>query len=352
MALVSKILNSAGKPIVFTGHAEKIINHNQSIANSLGYDIDITTLTAIMQKVTEQKFFQVAPADYLPVRVGQGSWSQVLTTYRSFTMGGAFAEGIVNTGGQNARLAVADGGVDAINVNVYNWAKSIGWSIMDLQQAAKAGNWDLVTTKEKARKTNWDLGIQETAFLGVAGMNGSGGACFGLLNLPGVTVNTTVIQKPIKDLTPAELKIFCAQVYEAYRANCRRTAVPTHFIIPESDYNGLATQASADFPIKSVLEVLRETFAATTQKADFKILPLSYADADYHISAPTIDGKQVYTMLNYEEESLRMDIPVDYTNTIANSLDSFSYQNVGYGQFTGVGAYRPLEILYFQYSVV
>jgi hypothetical protein len=44
-----------------------------------------------------------------------------------------------------------------------------------------------------------------------------------------------------------------------------------------------------------------------------------------------------------------MDIPVDYTNTLANSLDNFNFQNVGYGQFTGVQTYRPLELLYFSY---
>ncbi len=55
----------------------------------------------------------------------------------------------------------------------------------------------------------------------------------------------------------------------------------------------------------------------------------------------------VYSLYNYDEESLRMDIPVDYTNTLANSIDNFSFQNVGYGQFTGVLAYRPLELMYF-----
>ena len=42
-------------------------------------------------------------------------------------------------------------------------------------------------------------------------------------------------------------------------------------------------------------------------------------------------------------------LQVDYTNTLANSLDNFNFQNVGYGQFSGVQAYRPLELLYFQF---
>lgn len=348
-----KILNSKGEPIRLDPfeqyHADEMqiaINERFKRAkNNLGYEVNITTLTTIMKKVTEQKFFEIPPADYLPVRVGEGTWSTNLTTYRSFDLADEFETGMINTGGQNSRLATADAGVDALNIKVYPWAKSVGWSIFDLQYAAKSGNWDLVTAKEKARKRNWDLGVQRVAFLGARGQNGVGGNCLGLLNQAGVTVNTTVITKAISSMSVSELKTFTAKVVEAYRSNVNRTAWPTHFIIPESDYNGLASQASPDFPIKSTLQLLEEMFQVITRKKNFKILPLAYADTAY--SGFTY---QQYVLLNYDEESLRMDIPLDYTNTLANSLDNFSFQNVGYGQFTGVLAYRPLELIYFQYT--
>lgn len=343
------ILNSKGQPIVLNArekfHADWMQRQiNEKFGNSLGYEVNVTTLTTIMKKITEQKFFEIAPADYLPVRVGEGAWSSNLTTYRSFNMADEFETGIVNTGGQNARQATADAGVDALNIKVQNWAKSIGWSIFDLELAAKSGNWDLVSAKEKARKMNWDLGIQRVAFLGAKGLNAAGGSCLGLLNQAGITTNTSLITKPISSMTTAELKVFTAGVVEAYRANCARTAWPTHFIIPESDYNGLASQASADFPIKSTLQLLEETFQIITRNKSFKILPLAYGDAAYNDL-----GVQKYVLTNYSEDSVRMDIPVDYTNTLANSLDNFNFQNAGYGQFTGVLAYRPLEMLYFQY---
>lgn len=323
-----------------------------SLQNSpLGYEIPITTLTTIMAKVSEQKFFTVAPADFLPVKVGEGAWSQFLTTYRSFDIAGDFETGIVDTGGQNARLAMADAGVDALTIQVLNWAKSIGWTIMDLQMAAKSGNWDLITSKEKARKTNWDTGIQRVAFLGARGQNGSGGNCLGLLNQgSSVTRDTTTITKPISSMTPAELKTFSRLIYEKYRENCKRTAKPTHFHIPESDYNGLASQASPDFPIKSTLQLIEESFKIITENDNFKIRSLAYADAQYHADVTAIAGKQVYTLLNYDEESVRMDIPVAYTNTLANSINNFSFENAAYGQFTGVLAYRPLEMMYFTFN--
>ncbi len=349
-----RILNDKGEPIVLTAKEQYHADYTQRILNerhknSLGYEISITTLTTIMKKITTQKFFEVAPADYLPVRVGEGTWSSNLTTYRSFDVADEFETGVINTGGQNSRLAAADAAVDALNIKVFNWAKSIGWSIFDLELAAKSGNWDLVTAKEKARKRNWDLGVQRVAFLGARGQNGSSGTCLGLLNQPGITNNVTVITKAISTMTTTELKAFTAQLVEAYRANNQRTVFPSHFIIPESDFNGLASQASPDFPIKSTLQLLEEMFQVVCRKPGFKILPLAYADAAYHADVSTIAGKQVYTLLNYDEESIRMDIPLDYTNTLANSIDNFSFQNVGYGQFTGVLAYRPLELMYFTY---
>jgi hypothetical protein len=225
---------------------------------------------------------------------------------------------------------------------VNNWAKSIGWSIFDLELAAKSGNWDLVTAKEKSRKKNWDLGIQKVAFLGLQGES----SCLGLLNQSGVTVDTSTLTQSITSLaaSPANLSAFIASVLNVYRANCNRTAWPTHFIIPESDYLGLATPSSPTYPIKSILELMQETFAIMTGNKNFKILPSAYADKAYSSL-----GVQKYVLLNYDEESVRMDIPVDYTNTLANSIDNFSFQNVGYGQFTGVLAYRPLEMYYMQF---
>ena len=340
-----KICYSDGTEVVLNALEQRFAgileNH---ICNALGYEIPITTLTTIMKRVTEQKFFTVPPADYLPVRVGEGAWSSNLVTYRSFDIGADFETGMIDTGTNNGKLATTDAGIDAVPVKVFNWAKQIHWTLFDLEQAAKSGNWDLVTSKEKSRKRNWDLGIQRIAFLGAKGQNASGGNCLGLLNQGNVNVNTTTITEPISSMDPTELKAFTAVVVENYRSNCNRTAMPTHFIIPESDYNGLASMASATFPIRSTLNLLEETFQTITGNKQFKILPLAYGDSQYSGLS-----NNRYVLLNYDEETIRMDIPVDYTNTLANSTDNFSFQNVGYGQFTGVLAYRPLELLYFTY---
>lgn len=337
-----EILGLDGKAIKLTEREMLIANHNQRHCNALGYDIPITTLTTIIKKITEQKFFQLAPADYVPVRVGEGAWSSSLLTYRSFDLAADFATGVLNTGANSARLAQADAGIDAIPVAVKNWAKENGWTLFDLQQAAKSGNWDLVTEKERARKKNWDLGIQQVAFLGLSGSSD----VLGLYTQSGVENNTTLITEPISNLVdvPADVSAVVKGLLQAYRLNCQRTAWPTHFIMPENDYLGMATPSSPSFPIKSLLELFLETFQVMTGNKNFKILPCAYGD-----TANNSLGVTRYALLNYDDASIRMDIPVDYTNTLANSINNFSFQNVGYGQFTGVMAYRPLELMYFSY---
>lgn len=335
--------------VQFSDREKKLMNASQRHINSLGYEIQITTLTSISRRISEQKFFRVAPADFVPVVVGEAAWSSNIQTYRTFDAAGSFEDGIVNTAGNTSRLATADAAVDSVSILTYPWAKEITWSIMELEFAAKSGNWNVVTAKEKARKTNWDLGIQRVAFLGADGNNGIGGSCVGLLNLPNITVNTTVITKPINSMSPAELKTLIGSMLNAYRSNNQRTAMPSLLQVPESDYLGMANQASAEFPLKSTLQLLEEALKISTQNDGFKIRPLAYADAAYHTTTASIVGKQVYTLLNYDEESIKMDIPVDYTLTLPNSVNNFQMQNVGYGQFTGVQAIRPLETMYFQY---
>lgn len=340
---VPVIKNSAGEVITLTPR-EKIQSTywENVIRNSLGYDIQITSLTTIVKKVSEQKFFDIVPSDFMPVIVGNGAFGDQLTTYRSYAIADQFETGIVNTGTNNARMASADAGVDSVNIKIYNWAKSIGWSIFDLEMAAKNNNWDLIAAKEESRKKNFDLGIQRIAFLGARGLNGTNGQCLGLLNQPAVAFNTSLLSGPISGLNYTQLNSFVQTVVEAYRSNCNRTAWPTLLQVPESDYNGMTVFSNPEFPLKTTLEVLEAAFKTSTHNPNFKILPCAYGDKSYSGLAT-----QMYTLLNYDEKSVNLNIPLPYTNTLANTLDGFNFQSAAYAEFTGVQAIRPLEMLYF-----
>ena len=346
----TQILNSKGEPILLNAQEQARAavlqaKFNTELRNSLGYSIDITSLTAISKRVVEQKFFTLSPFDYVPILVGNGAWSDQIVTYRDFQVGGDFEQGNINTGASNSRLAETDAGVDALYNPIINWAKQVNWSFFDLKLAAKSGNWDLVTSKERSRKKNWDLGIQRIAFLG----SESNTNVLGLLNQATVNSNTTLITALINSLDAADFAAFVEGVIEAYRANCARTAMPTHFIIPEADYNGLGVLVPGTvgtYPI-SKLNYLLDMFKLITRNPDFKILPCAYADQSQNASSINLNR---YTLLNYDEDSVRMDVPVGYTNTLQNTINGFQFQNVGYGQYTGVLAYRPLEMLYFDWA--
>lgn len=338
------ILNADGKPMKLSKREQMIANRNQQICNALGIEISITTLTTIIKKVSEQKFYTVPIADYLPVEVGNGAWGSQLTTYRSFSLGGHFEDGVINSGQNNGKMASADAGIDSLSIKIQNWAMANQWTLFELEQAAKAGSWDLVSAREEARKQIWDLGIQKIAFLG----SDTDSNVLGLLNQSGITSNTSLITAAtgaISAMSTDNLKLFCAGALAAYRANCNRSAWPTHFVIPESDWLGLAAPAAAAFPIKPTLALLEDAFKLMTRNNSFKILPAIYGDE----AVNALDLNR-YALYNADSKSLRMDIPVDYSSSLANSVDNFTFNNVGYGQYTGVLAYRPKEMLYFDYD--
>jgi hypothetical protein len=347
---ISLSVNHRDQRVLNDAEIKAAIHQNCLMTNSLGYEQAITTLTTLIAEISEQKFYRIPFADYLPVVAGEGAWSSNLLTYRSYELAGDFNKGIQNVGSDNSRLARADAAVDAVVTYVHNWAKETGWSIMDMEMAAKAGNWDLLTAKEVSRKTNWDLGLQQVAFVGI-----TGDANFpGLLTQTSVAgvpiaINTTTLTNSITSLaaTPNTLSATIAQFLVDYRANCAHTAMPNRFAIPESDYLGLATASSPSFPLKTIMEYMLETFVTMTGNKDFKIMPLVYGDGTNPQAASA--NNQLYALYNADPRSIRMNVPVPYTVTLPNSLNNFNFSCVGYGTFSGVVALRPLEILYYQF---
>jgi hypothetical protein len=151
-------------------------------------------------------------------------------------------------------------------------------------------------------------------------------------------------------MNAAEFTALVQGLVEAYRSNAQRTVYPDRFVIPEADYNGLATLVpgtAGTFPIP-MMDYLLNAFKLITRNPNFQILPVSYADKAINNSLTGLN-KNVYTLMRYDEDSGRMDIPVDYTNTMQNTINGFQFQNVGFGQYTGFLAYRPLEFLYFTF---
>jgi len=315
--------------------------------NATGFQIAIDTLTYIKKQVTTQKFYEVPVADFVPVDVGDGAFSQALLTNLTFSNSDDFEKGNIRSGESGARLAQADASIASKTIKVINWAKEIGYTIFDIQQALYANNWDIIEAKHRSRMKNWQLGLQEIGFLGSKVDDG----VLGLLTQTAVNTNTSLITAPLSGLNAADFNNFVASLISTYFANTNSTAMPTHFVIPYSDFLGLQTLTPGTvgtYPLPKI-EYLLMAFKAATRNPGFHILPLAYADAANNLALRSIN-KNIYTLYRYDRESIRMDIPVDYTTTQPNSMNNFSFNDVAYGQYTGVGVYRNLELMYFEYT--
>lgn len=339
-----KILNAKGEKIdaqSFLNDRELAVTERMTnaLSDQMGYVVDITTLTAILRSVSEQKFYQIPFADYVPVKMGtEAAWAEDVLAFREHLINNQFEKGYIDTAVEG-RLATADATVDSIRVKARVWAKELSWSLPEIGYASRTGVWDVVTAKEKARRKGWDLGLQETVFLGT-----KDGILKGALNLPDVTIDSgTLVVAPLSTMTTAQFNTFVAKALQAYQSNAGYTAYPDFLWVPQDDYNGLAAPSSGDYPIKSRLQLLEETFQTITRNPNFKILPLAYSVV---ANSNGVLTKNRYVFGRYDEDTFRMDVPVDYTVTVANTVEGFTFRNVGYGQHTGVLALRPQELLY------
>ena len=309
-----------------------------------GFKYAIDTMSFIKAEASMQKFYKVAPADFLPMAVGRGGYADQIFTNLVFSNAGDFASGIINTG-SNTRYANVDASIGQVAQQARLWAKQLTYSVPEIEQALQANNWDPIMSKELARKENWDLGIQGVAFLGLIGDS----AVPGLLNQPAVTINTSLITAPISGLNATQFAAFVQTLISTYFTATLSTQMPTDFVIPYTDYLGLQVLtpgSQGSFPVP-MFDYLIRAFRAATGNPNFQIKPLAYCD-NVNNSAAGIN-KQCYVLYNKDPRSLMMEIPVQYTTTNANTLNNFTFQNIGYGRFTGLGVFRNLEMLYFQY---
>jgi hypothetical protein len=322
------------------------------LMNAMG-DIDPTTfayqyttdrLTYIRSRYVEQTFYEVAPADFMNVLVGEGAFSAQIITNLSIKTAGGFKQGKMNTSGHNSKLNVADAAVVPLYTQVMNWALGTEYSIFDVNQALFTGTWDPIEAKQKARKKDFDLGIQEIAFLG----DETDASFPGLLTSKTVNINASGrISAAINSFSTTSFASFVANVLGDFQSNCNYTAFPNKFVIPTDDYVGLATPVSSSFPVISMLEYLQKAFNAIVP-GGVEILPCAYGiPANNKAAINTGTGSHVYVLYKDDIDTLFMEIPVNYTVTQVGTYNNFNFQDAAYCQYTGVTIVKPLEVLYY-----
>jgi hypothetical protein len=320
----------------------------EELKNSYGYQIDIDTLTGIKAKVTSQKFYEVKPSDFMPVVVGDQPFAEQILTYKDYSIGNDFESGLLEAGSNNSRLEKVDSLIEGVVVPVKYWAKELNYNVIDLNQAARSGNWSKIESLERSRVKNFQLGIQKVAFLGLE----SNTNIKGLLTQADVTSNTSTITESLSGMTATEFSSLIENILADYFSNTDSTVLPDTFVIPTNDYLGLGVPFSSTYPNVSKLDYLTKVLQQLTANPNFKVMPLAYAqqakNTEFLGGGSGLNRYVLYR--SADEESLRMDIPVDYTGTVQDTINGFEYKSVAYAGFTGCKAYRPKEVLYFDWS--
>jgi len=301
-----------------------------------GFKFLIDSMSFIRAQVIKQVFYEISIADYLPVDVGEAAWKSEVVQNLEFYEGGSFSEGCTNQGG--SRTATVDTALSQIRMPVRTWKKKAAWNIAQIAEAANVGNWDPVEAKLRSLKKNWDLGIQELAFNGLPGDTD----LTGFLTNASVNINTTLISEDVSGMSDTEFQAFVKGLLNAYYANSNSTRMPDSMTMPTADYLGMATAASATFPNITKLEYLENALKRMTANDGFKIRPLTYAQ-----SANNPAAKDRYVLYRNDPEVMKLTIPVDITMNQAYTLNGFDFEQLAYGQFSGVLVNRPREVLYF-----
>ncbi len=220
-------------------------NANGAIdSGTLGVQYVIQTTTLIRARVIEQVFYEVAPAEYMPVVIGEGAYMENIETNVEYQSAGDFESGFQSTA-EETRITNVDANIAPINAVIKTWVGGYQYTDLAVEKALRSNNWNPIEAKMRANKKRWDLGVQKIAFLG----SYSDSRIPGLLTNPGVTVNSSVIALNISTMSPTQFATFVATVMGAYFLNSNDTVLPDTFEIPYQDWLGLIAPISPTFPL-------------------------------------------------------------------------------------------------------
>lgn len=338
-----------GKIGIFTEEEYKNrfrVNNALMFANPSNYGLEqvITTLTQIVAGVQRQKFYTVQGSltDYVPIEMGTGAYGKYLYQFAVAQVGDTFESGIIQPGNGINKDANIDITVEGTQIKNNFWRMKYEATKEILEMArANAVEFSYVEEQEVARKRTVDLGIQKVVFLGT-----DDGLNHGLLNQPGVTVNTTLLPAAIQNMTAEQLTNFAKTAVATYFANTNNTVFPNTWLMPTASYLSLGVPVNPQFPIGTIKEFLERAFTAAGAPADFKILHSVYNNT------AGANGTGRHVLYNRDPYSMTMYIPKQYTPYPfypVNSLDMVSDAEM---QFTGVWLKRPKEVLYMDETPV
>lgn len=326
-----------------------LFNANGSIdSSSLGYRYTIQTTTLIQPRISRQKYYEIPFADYIPVRMGQGAYMEEIKTNVEYDSAGDFESGLQGNA-NSTRISEVTTGLAPITYKIKTWVAGLKYSIMELEKALRSDNWNIVEGREKALQKRWQLGLQRMAFLG-SYTDPTGVP--GLASNAAVNVNVSIIGQNISTMTYTQFGTLVSLIIGDYFTNSNSTEYPTHFAIPQTDWNGLAVPINPQFPVAGsmMIDYLQAAFVKVTGNPNFVIYPCAYLDQANNKGVWTANGTSRYILYRKDEETAVMDVPLDLTSLAPNTSDNFNWNKVSFGQFTGVQIIRVPEFRYYEHT--
>ena len=312
---------------------------NNSGADVTGLEATITTLTGIIGGVVETKYYELNGqklSDFCKIEVGRGAYDTELMQYASTFVGNNGKQGIVNPTAngisKDANSSIQIGSIKMPN-NFWRWDYTVTNELVNMAQK-NAETFSIIEENEKARKKIWDLMLQDAWFNGLGD-----GRCYGLLNQPNVTVNTTLMTAELGDMTDAQFQTFLAKVAGEYNKVSNYTISFNRMLIPSEQYFAL-TQPYGTFGLNR-LQVLEDAMKRIVG-ADFKIVHAKYCTG----ASAQGGNKGRYVFYNDDADNVCAYLPVPYTPMPLFPQGSLDLISQAHGQFITPFLKRETSMMY------
>lgn len=320
------------------------LKQNATAFNASANVIDVAPLIAVSRIVKEEKYSKYPFADLIPTMIGnelKGSFGKLIFTENRNSQG--FASGIIARSTKESNLERVETSLTAQQKAPETWAKVVDYSIPEIAELNALADYSLAERRERARKMEWDEGILQLSLTGVPGIPGLNG----LFNLPNVTVNTTVLTKSLADMTATELSSAAVAIGTTYQLQNKYKGMPNKFAIDMQVYSALAVPFNVNGVVSETrLEVFQRILRIALASPNLEVV--GAPSKDYTDPSVTTDN---YVLFPYDADTINFDVNCDYTPTAFFTKDGFHFTNTAFGQFYGVHAERPSEIMIFRAPV-